>query len=95
MRVGRETLGTGGVADDDRGGDRRTAVLGQQYRAASLDQRLDLGAQLAFLDGDLSNPFEDQFRDANLWAAWQTCDPARDSFSDTRTRSAMIWSGSR
>jgi hypothetical protein len=83
-RVGREALCAGGVADDDRGGDRPAAVLGQQCRAVSFDQRFDFGAQLAPLDGDLSDPLQDQFRDANLRAAWQTCEPAGDSLADLR-----------
>jgi hypothetical protein len=50
----------------------------------SFDQRFDFGAQLALLDGDLSDPLEDQFRDTNLRAAWQTCEPAGDSLADLR-----------
>ena len=41
-RVGREPLRAGSVADDDRGGDRTAAVLGQQRGAVSFDQRRDL-----------------------------------------------------
>jgi hypothetical protein len=83
-RFGREALGGGGVADDDRGGDRSAAVLGQQCGALCLDQRFDLGAQLALLCGDLSDPLQDQFRDADLWVAWQTREPAGDAFTDLR-----------
>ena len=83
-RVGREALGAGGVADDDRGGDRPAAVLGQQCGAVSFDQRFDFGEQLALLAVDVSDPLEDQFRDTGLRAAWQTCEPAGDSLADLR-----------
>ena len=83
-RVGREALCAGGVADDDRGGDRPAAVLGQQRGAMRFDQRRDLGAQGALLEGDLSDPLQDQFRDANPGAVWQTTEPAGDAFTDLR-----------
>jgi hypothetical protein len=67
-RVGREPLGAGGVADDDRGGDRSAAALGQQLRAVSFDQRLDLGEQRRLLAVDLADPLQDRFRDAKLRA---------------------------
>ena len=68
-RVGREPLGAGGVADDDRGGDRPAAVLAKQRRAVSVDQCFELYAQLALRERDLTDSLEDQLRDADLCAA--------------------------
>ena len=60
-------------------------MLGQQCGAVCLDQRFDLGAQFALFCGDLSDPLQDQFRDADLWmVAWQTSESAGDAFTDLR-----------
>jgi hypothetical protein len=48
-RVGREPFGDGGVADDDRSGDRSAAALVEQLRAVSLDQHLELGEERLLL----------------------------------------------
>jgi hypothetical protein len=80
-RVGREALGAGGVADDDRGGDRAAAALGEQLRAVSLDQRLELGEQRLLLLADLADPLEGRLRDAKLRAAGQLPELAGESCS--------------
>ena len=53
-RVGAEPLGAGGVADQDRRGQRAAAVLGEQLRAVRRDEleqlaleRVDLAVQAA------------------------------------------------
>ena len=64
-------LGGGGVSDDDRGGDRTAAALGEPLRAVSFDQRLELGQQRLLLLADLADPLEGRLRNAKLWAAGQ------------------------
>ena len=56
--VGGEALGAGGVADQDRGGDRAAAVLGEQLRRVSGDQRGRAGSELVALAGDLVDPLQ-------------------------------------
>jgi len=90
-RVGREPLGAGGVADDDRGGDRAAAMLGEQLRAVSLDQRLELGEQLAFLVVDLADPLEDHAGDPDLWAAGKPGEPYGDRGANLRA-DQTLWS---
>jgi hypothetical protein len=70
-RVGREPFGAGGVADNDRGRRWPAAALGQQLRAVSLDQCLDLGEQRCFLAVDLADPLEDRSGDPELRAVRQ------------------------
>ena len=56
MPVAREPLSAGGAADDDRGGDRSAAGLGDELRSVRVDQAGELGEQLAFLAADLGDP---------------------------------------
>jgi len=81
--VGREPLGAGGVADDDRGGDRAAASFGEQLRAVSFDQRLELGEQRLLFSADLADPLEDRLRDAKLRTAGQLPELAGESCSDS------------
>jgi hypothetical protein len=66
------------VADDDRGRHWPAAALGQQLRAVSFDQRLDLGEQRCFLAVDLADPLEDRSGNPDLWAARQSREPSGD-----------------
>ena len=81
-RVGREPFGAGGVADDDRGGDRSAAALVEQLRAVSLDQRLELGEERLLLLADLADPLQGRLRDAKLRAAGQLPELAGESRPD-------------
>jgi hypothetical protein len=49
VRVGREPLGTGGLADQDRGGDGAAAKLGEQLGSVAGDQGVQLALELAGL----------------------------------------------
>ena len=46
LRLRGEALRAGGVTNDDRRGHGPAAVLGEQLRAARLDQRVELGEQV-------------------------------------------------
>jgi hypothetical protein len=62
--IGREPLRAGGVADEDRGGHRPAAGLGEQLRGVGVDQAGELGEQFAFLAADLGDPLEQLFGDS-------------------------------
>ncbi len=62
--------------------------LGQQLGEVSLDQHCEIGEELAFLAADLADPGEDRSGDAELRAARQPCELARERRADPRSDEA-------
>ena len=63
VRVGGEPLGAGGLPDQDRGGDRAAAELGEQLRPVGGDEGVQLALELAGLAGELADLSHLLFRD--------------------------------
>jgi hypothetical protein len=63
VRVGGEPLGAGGLADQDRGGDRAAAELGEQLRTIGSNEGVQLALELARLTGELADLSDLLFRD--------------------------------
>ena len=87
-RVGGKAFSAGGVADQDRRGDRAAAVLGEQLRRVSSDQRGHLSSQLELLPGDLRDPSPERFGDPGLRTVTELCEAASELCSDARSLQA-------
>ena len=67
------------MADDDRGGHGPAASVGEQLRAVRLDERGELGEELAFPAGDVADPSQQRFGDRQLRGVWQPRELARQA----------------
>ena len=83
-RFAAEALGAGGAADDHRGGHGADAALLEQLRGVCLDQRGELGEQLALLAGDLVDPPQQRLGDPQLRAGGQLTELAGEPGADLR-----------
>jgi hypothetical protein len=73
------------VADDDRVGERPAASLAEPLRRMCLDQRFELGVELALLAADVGDPFQHGCGDCEPEAVRQPPEPARDLGTALRT----------
>lgn len=79
MRVAFEASGAGGAADQDGGGQRAAAGLGEQLRAVGLDQDAQLMLERVDLPCERSDARELLARDAHTRTDGQPSQPPDDA----------------
>lgn len=79
VRVTGETLGAGGLPDEDRGAERAAAGLGEQLRPMCTDEIAQLALERLGFPGQRGDALDLLASDANPDRLWQRSEPAGDA----------------